>query len=55
MRTIITLIQKEFIQIFRNKIMIPIIFVMPVVQLVVLVYDANLDMKSINIHVVDNA
>jgi len=34
--------------------MIPIIFVMPVVQLVVLVYAANLEMKSINIHIVDN-
>lgn len=34
--------------------MIPIIFVMPVVQLVILVYAANLEMKSINILIVDN-
>ena len=34
--------------------MIPIIFVMPIVQLVILVYAANLEMKSINIHIVDN-
>jgi len=33
--------------------MLPIIFIMPVVQLVVLVYAANLEMKSINILIVD--
>ncbi len=53
MRTILTLIQKEFIQIFRNKTMLPIIFVVPIVQLLVLVYAANLEMKSIDIYVVD--
>jgi len=34
--------------------MIPIIFIMPVVQLVILVYAANLEMKEINIIVINN-
>ena len=36
MRTILFILQKEFLQIFRNKAMLPIIFVMPIVQLLVL-------------------
>jgi len=54
MRTILNIIQKEFIQIFRNKTMLPIIFFVPIVQLVVLVYAANLEMKSINMFVIDH-
>lgn len=54
MRTILTLIQKEFIQIFRNKTMLPIIFIVPIVQLLVLVYAANLEMKQINLYFIDN-
>lgn len=47
MRTILFLIQKEFLQVFRNKSMLPIIFVVPVVQLLILVNAATLDMKNI--------
>ena len=53
MRTIFFLIQKEFIQIFRNKTMLPLIFAIPIVQLVVLVNAATLDMKRIDMTVVD--
>ncbi len=53
MRTIIYLLQKEFIQVFRNKFMLPIIFVVPIVQLVVLVFAATLEMKNIEVVVVD--
>lgn len=53
MRTIIFLIQKEFIQIFRNKTMLPLIFALPVVQLVILVNAATLEMKKIDMSVVD--
>jgi ABC-2 type transport system permease protein len=53
MRTIISIIKKEFTQVFRNKTMLPIIFVIPLVQLLVLVYATSLDMKSINLLVVD--
>lgn len=54
MRTILTIIQKEFIQVFRNKTMLPIIFIVPIVQLVVLVYAANLEMKGIDIFIIDH-
>ena len=54
MRTIIYIIQKEFIQIFRDKTMLPVIFILPIVQLIVLVYAATLEMKHIDMIVVDN-
>ena len=54
MRTLFYLLQKEFLQIFRNKTMLPLIFVLPVVQLIVLVNAATLDMKNIRVTVVDN-
>lgn len=53
MRTIRYILQKEFIQIFRNRIMLPIIFVVPLIQLIVLVYAATLEMKNIGLVVVD--
>ena len=53
MRTILFLLQKEFIQVFRNRTMLPIIFILPVVQMLVLVYAATLEMKNINLEVVD--
>jgi ABC-2 type transport system permease protein len=53
MRTIIFLLQKEFIQIFRNRTMLPIIFVMPLVQLLLLAYATTFDLKNINTVVVD--
>ncbi len=53
MRTILYLLQKEFIQVFRNKAMLPIIFLMPVIQMLILVYAATMEMKSVNITVVD--
>ncbi len=53
MNTILHIIRKEFIQIFRNKTMLPIIFMLPIVQLLVLVYAATFEMKNINMVVVD--
>lgn len=53
MRTILFILQKEFIQIFRNRTMLPIIFIIPVIQLLVLVYAASLEMKNIDMVVVD--
>jgi len=54
MRKIIFILQKEFIQIFRNKTMLPLIFGVPIIQLVILVHAATLEMKSIDMYVVDN-
>ncbi|MCF8219579.1 MAG: ABC transporter permease [Bacteroidales bacterium] len=53
MRTIGFLIQKEFIQIFRNKTLLPLIFAVPILQLVILVNAATLEMKKIDMTVVD--
>jgi len=53
MRTILFILQKEFIQIFRNKTMLPLIFALPVVQLVVLVNAATFELKNVDIAVVD--
>jgi ABC-2 type transport system permease protein len=53
MRTIVTIIQKEFRQIFRDRTMLPIILIMPFVQLIVLVYAATFEMKSIHLAVLD--
>jgi ABC-2 type transport system permease protein len=54
MRTILFIIQKEFIQIFRNRTMLPIIFVVPIVQLIILVNAATMEMKNIRLFIVDN-
>lgn len=54
MKIIFHLLQKEFRQIFRNKAMLPIIFVMPVIQLLVLSFAATFEVKNIKLHIVDN-
>jgi ABC-2 type transport system permease protein len=53
MRTILYIIQKEFLQVFRNKSMLPIIFIVPIVQLIILVNAATYEMKHIRVSVVD--
>ena len=53
MRILATLLLKEFKQIFRNRLMLPIIFVVPVVQMILLTYAASLEMKGISMAVVD--
>ncbi|RXQ94521.1 ABC transporter permease [Ancylomarina salipaludis] len=53
MRTIKYILQKEFLQIFRNKSMLPIIFAMPIIQLCVLVFAATFEMKNTNLYIVD--
>ena len=53
-RTLGILIKKEFLQIFRNKSILAIIFVMPVIQLVVLPLAASYEIKDIKIAVIDH-
>jgi ABC-2 type transport system permease protein len=48
------IIQKEFKQIFRNKGMLPIIFVMPFIQLLILSNAATFDIKNIKFSYIDN-
>jgi len=54
MRVIRHILRKEFLQIFRNKGMLPIIFVMPVVQLLILVNAADFEVKNIRFKILDN-
>lgn len=54
MRTILFIIQKEFRQIFRNKAMLPIIFVLPFVQLLILSNAASFEVKNIKFSYVDS-
>jgi len=45
MKIIGYIIQKEFKQIFRNKAMLPIIFVIPFIQLIILSNAATFEIK----------
>jgi ABC-2 type transport system permease protein len=54
MRTLKILLQKEFRQIFRNKIILAIATVMPVMQFIILPLAANYEIKNINLVVVDH-
>lgn len=54
MRTLIFLLRKEFKQIFRNKTILGMMVVMPVMQLLILPLAANYEVKNINLAIVDN-
>jgi ABC-2 type transport system permease protein len=54
MRSLKFLLQKEFRQIFRDKAILRIIFLMPIIQLLVLPWAADYEMKNINITVIDH-
>jgi ABC-2 type transport system permease protein len=54
MRTILYLIRKEFIQIFRNKFISKAIFAVPVIQMLILVPAITFQIKNINLGIVDN-
>ncbi|WP_153797104.1 ABC transporter permease [Foetidibacter luteolus] len=53
MRTLRFLLQKEFRQIFRDPSILRIIFMMPAIQLLVLPWAADYEIKNINLSVVD--
>jgi len=54
MRTIFYIMQKEFIQVFRNRMMLPVIFLMPLVQLLILSYAVTFEIKNIRLYITDN-
>ena len=54
MKTIGFIIQKEFKQIFRNKGMLPIIFIVPLVQLIILSNAATFEIKNIKFSYIDH-
>lgn len=53
MRTLKFLLQKEFRQIFRDPSILRVILIMPVIQLLVLPWAADYEMKNIKLAVVD--
>jgi ABC-2 type transport system permease protein len=53
MRTILYLIRKEFIQIFRNKFIGRAIFAVPIIQLLVLVPAVTFEIKNVRLAVID--
>lgn len=53
MYTILYIIQKEFKQIFRNRGMLPLIFVLPLLQLIILANAATFEIKNIKVGYVD--
>ncbi len=54
MRTLRFLLQKEFRQIFRDRSILRVIFIMPAMQLLVLPWAADYEVKNINLAVVDH-
>lgn len=53
MRTLRFLLYKEFRQIFRNTALLPLIFAMPIIQLIVLAYAADFEVRNLQLYVVD--
>ena len=53
MKTILIFIQKEFLQIFRNRAMLPMIFVMPIIQLLILGSAATFELRNIKMEILD--
>ena len=54
MKIIGYIVKKEFKQIFRNKGMLPIIFIMPLIQLIILSNAATFEIKNIKFSYVDH-
>lgn len=53
MRKVFYIVRKEFLQIFRNRMMLPIIFAMPLAQLLILAYAVTYEIKHIDLYVCD--
>jgi len=53
MKIIGYIIQKEFKQIFRNKAMLPLIFILPLIQLIILSNAATFEVKNIKFSYID--
>ncbi|MDZ4746110.1 MAG: ABC transporter permease [bacterium] len=54
MRILLFLLQKEFKQIFRNRVILGMILVLPIIQLLVLPQAANYEVRNIALSIVDN-
>ena len=50
---IVALLKKEFGQLFKDKKLLPLVFVAPVIQLIILGYAASFDVKNISVALCD--
>jgi len=53
MRTIAFLMRKEFLQIIRNKAILPVIFLMPIIQLLILSFAADFEIRNLKLYWID--
>jgi len=53
MKTLFYVLQKEFLQVKRNKVMLRMILMVPIMQMLVLVFAATYDLKNVNVFLVD--
>jgi len=53
MRTILFLIQKEFLQVFRDRALLFMLIAPPIVQLIIITSAATFDVKQIDVHLID--
>ena len=54
MRTIFILIKKEFLQVFRNPLLMQILIVAPLVQFLLFPFTADYEIKTLNVAFIDN-
>lgn len=54
MQRLLYIIQKEFIQVIRNKALLPLMTVAPIIQLIVLSNAASNEIRNVNIAIIDN-
>ena len=55
MNRILTVARKEFLQLRRDRRSLPMIVVMPIIQLLIFGYAANMDLRDVRLALVDNA
>jgi ABC-2 type transport system permease protein len=53
-RTILILVKKEFLQVFRNTLLMQILIVAPLVQFLLFPFTADYEIKTLNIAFIDN-
>jgi len=53
MRNILVLAKKEFLQIFRNRQLLPFMTVLPVIQVILLTFAANYEINNLRLSVWD--
>ena len=54
MKIILFIIRKEFLQIFRHRVLLPLIFALPIIQLLILANAADYEVENLALHVIDH-